>query len=60
MWQDEFFSKRDNHYVCWDCCGEFIALCITKEQAREIISNYKDTFKRRQEQKTIQDINSKI
>jgi len=40
MWQDEFISKRDGDFVCWDQNGEFIATAYTLIQARLLLTEY--------------------
>ena len=53
MWQDDFISKRDGSYICWDAEGEFVALCSDLESARATITEYSDTIKRKRHEQFV-------
>ena len=54
MWQDDFISKCDNSYICWDVKGEFVALCGDRESARATITEYSDIIKRKRHEQSLQ------
>lgn len=55
MWQDDYISKRDNEYVCWDAKGEFITIEKDIDSARETITNYAKRVSEKNE-RTIQQL----
>lgn len=54
MWQDKYISERDGEFVCWDREGEFITSVHTRQEARKIITEYKDGIERKKNANTIQ------
>lgn len=54
MWQDDYISKRDNDFVCWDHLGEFIATCSDRESARATITEYSEIIKRKYYARSLQ------
>ena len=58
MWQDEYISKHDNEYTCWDYNGEFITIVPDREQARTVITDYRDLIKRSQHGQVIRQLTS--
>ena len=55
MWQDDYITRCDGDFICWDNEGEYLASSATISEARQVITNYKDIIQRKQHGRTIQE-----